>query len=149
MVSMKKNIAAADFVVVAATKRYFTEDVHKGLKSNGLSEMIHTEVGMAYISSKPIVVFVEEGVNVGNFIPNITQYIVLDGTQENLNSQLNLIISLLYNAVQQVQAERQKKAMRSLGNIIIGSLAVYGGAKLLSGNGSSEYEEDDDEYDDE
>jgi len=130
---MKKNIDKCDFVVVAATKRYQTKDTHNEDKeSNSLSEMIHNETGMAYMKSKPIVVFVEEGTNVGGFIRNITQYITLDKSQENLDSQTNLILSLLNDALQKVQAKRRSTAWKDLGSLLLKGLAAYGGLKLLN-----------------
>lgn len=139
---MKNNIDRCDFVVIAATKRYITKDAHSEKESNSLSEMIHTEAGMAYAKSKPIVVFVEEGTNVGNFIPNVTQYITLDKTQQNLDSQYNLIVALLNNALEKVQSHKRKNAWKEIGNFALTGLAIFGGLKLFEGN--SEYE--DDEY---
>lgn len=130
---MNDNIERCDFVVIAATKRYVTKDVHSKNESNSISEMIHTEAGIAFAKSKPIVVFVEEGTNVGNFIPNVTQYITLDKTQENLDSQYNLIISLLNNAIQKVEAVKRKKTWTDVGDFFIKGLAIYGGFKLLNG----------------
>ncbi len=138
-VLMEKNIDKCDFVVIAATKRYQTKDTHNSDKeSNSLSEMIHTETGMAYAKSKPIVVFVEEGTNVGSFIPNITQYITLDKTQENLNSQINLIKFLLNDALQKVESARRNQAWKDLGNLLLKGLAAYGGLKLLGGNSTDD-----------
>lgn len=128
---MKENIEKCDFVVMAATKRFFTKDAHSDKESTSLSEMVHTEAGMAYANSKPIVVFVEQGTNVGNFIPNVTQYITLDGTQENLDSQYILIESLMNNALQKVESKRRSESWKDLGKIAIGGLAFIGGLFLL------------------
>ncbi len=137
---MKKNIEESDFVVVVATKRYITKDNDSGKESNMLSEMIHTEAGIAFANSKPVVVFVEEGTNVGNFIPNITQYITLDGTQPNLDSQRNLIISLLNDAYQKSQEIKRKENWKGLGNFTLGILAVLGGLSLLENSYDDEYD---------
>ena len=144
VVLMKNNIDNCDFVVIAATKRYLTKDTHNNKESNSLSEMIHTEAGMAFAKSKPIVVFVEEGTNVGNFIPNVTQYITLDKTQENLDSQYNLIVALLNNALHKAQAIKRQKSWKELGSLALKGLAIFGGLKLLGG-GEDFGDEDEDE----
>lgn len=138
---MKRNIEQADFVVIVATKRYLTKDSSNGQISNMLSEMIHTEAGMAFAYSKPVVVFVQEGTNVGNFLPEITQYITLDGTQANLDSQANLIISLLNNAYQKSQEIKRQESWQALGRLVVGGLAIFGGLKLLDG-ATEDYEEE-------
>lgn len=128
---MKRAIKQADFVVIVATKRYLTQDAHNGKASNTLSEMIHTEAGMAFAQDKPVVVFVQEGTQVGNFLPSITQYIILNGTWENLYSQKHLIESLLTAALQKSQENKQRESQQELGKLIMGGLAFYGGLKLL------------------
>lgn len=133
---MKTNIEESDFVVIVATKRYITKDSSNGAKSNSLSEMIHTEAGMAFANSKPVVVFVQEGTNVGNFLPNITQYITLDGTQQSLDSQANLIMHLINSAYQKSEEIKRQSAWKGLGQLVIGGLAIFGGLALLDGNES-------------
>ena len=135
---MKKNIELSDFVVVAATKRYFTRDNHTGKESNTLSEMVHSEIGMAEALNKPIVVFVKKGTNVGSLIKNITQYIYLDGTQINFDSQKNMIFDLLNKAYLKSQETKKKESFNSLKNLLIDGLAVYGGLSFFSGG----YEDD-------
>jgi hypothetical protein len=137
---MKKNIEQSDFVVIAATKRYLTKDSISGKDSNSISEMIHTEAGMAFANSKPVVVFVKEGTNVGSFLPSITQYITLDGTQKNLDSQHNLILSLLNSAYQKSQEIKRQKSWQELGKLVMGGLAIYGGLKLLGDDSEEEFD---------
>ena len=96
--SMKKNIKDADIVVICATPRYTLKDIYNGNETNGLSEMIHVETGMALSTEKPIVAFVKEGTNVGSVIPNITQYVVLSGTKKDYKEKENIVSSLLNNA---------------------------------------------------
>ena len=76
---MKKNIPQADFVVICATPRYLQKDLHNDTITYGLPEMVHVETGMAFMADKPVVVFVKDGTDVGSFIPNITQYVTLNG----------------------------------------------------------------------
>jgi hypothetical protein len=128
---MKKNIPLADIVVICATKRYMQKDLKTGAVSYGLSEMVHFETGIAVANNKPVVVFVQEGTNVGNVLPNITQYITLNGHPDDLENKRNLIFSLLNSAYQFVQNAKSNKSINSLKKIAIGGLAIYGGFKLV------------------
>jgi hypothetical protein len=96
--SMKRNIPLADLVVIIATPRYSQRDLKTGNVTSGLSEMVHVETGMAFAMEKPVVLFVKEGTNVGTFLPNITQYIILNGQENDLIDKYALIYSLLNNA---------------------------------------------------
>lgn len=131
VVLMKKNIPLADFVVICATNRYLQKDLKTGDVSHGLSEMVHFETGMAVAHNKPVVVFVQDGANVGNVIPNITQYITLNGQQEDFVLKNELISSLLKSAYDFVQKMKSDKTLKTVGNIAVGGLAVFGGIKLL------------------
>lgn len=128
---MRQNIPEADIIVIAATGRYFQQDLHTGQSSSGLSEMLHVESGIAYAYNKPIIVFVEKGVTVGNFLPNITQYIVLDNTQENLSQQWALINTLFTNAINMAQQSKDAENTRQFQNLVTGSFAVLGVYKLI------------------
>ncbi len=92
---MKLNIPVSDFVVVVATPRYFEKDIRDYKSNFAISEMLHVESGMAYKADKPLIVFVQEGVNVGNFFPTVTQYITLNGQQSDLEEKWELIGFLL------------------------------------------------------
>lgn len=128
---MNKNIPLADFVVICATKRYLQKDLKTGAVSFGLSEMVHFETGMAVAHGKPVVVFVQEGTNVGNILPNITQYIVLNGQQEDFIAKKDLIFSLLNNAYLFVKEMKNDKSLKTVGKFLVGGLAVFGGIKLI------------------
>lgn len=138
---MRANILKADIVVVIATKRYLTTDNHFYDESNAISEMLHTEAGIAYALSKPVVVFVKEGTNVGNFLPSITQYISLDGSQSNLDTQNLLIKANLNSAIQKVEESRRKRKWDELGRIFVSGLAIYGGITIFN-NAQGEKEEE-------
>lgn len=142
---MQRNIQLANFIVIIATKRYVTKDVHSEKQSNSISEMIHTEVGMASISGKPIVVFVEKGANVGNFLPMVTQYITLEKSEESVLEQEPLIYSLLNNAYLMFKENQRKESNKELGKLILNGLALWGGLKLLSGSSNEEYYNEDNE----
>ncbi|PKP01184.1 MAG: hypothetical protein CVU11_16040 [Bacteroidetes bacterium HGW-Bacteroidetes-6] len=128
---MNKNIPLSDIVVICATKRYLQKDLKTGAVSYGLSEMVHFETGMAVAHGKPVVVFVQEGTDVGSVLPNITQYITLNGQHEDFEAKRKLIFSLLNNAYQFVRKANNNKTLRTVGNIAVGGLAIYGGIKLF------------------
>ncbi|WP_258101053.1 toll/interleukin-1 receptor domain-containing protein [Marinoscillum pacificum] len=139
---MRANIPKADFVVIVATPRYIQRDLKTGEQTYGLSEMVHVEAGMAYMAKKPVVVFVQEGTHVGNFLPNITQYITLNGKPESLQSNGFLIHSLLSNAYAIVQKIKQEAAGKVFFQTITTGLALYGGIKLIESLSNSSDEED-------
>lgn len=128
---MKKNIPLADIVVIVATPRYLQKDLKTGKISYGLSEMVHVETGMAYMAGKPVVAFVQEGTDVGNFLPNVTQYIILNGQQADLNSKWSLINSLIRNAYGIVRQIKDQEANKSFWGALTTGLAIIGGIKIF------------------
>lgn len=129
---MKNNIPFADFLVVAATPRYVQRDMANSSKSlYGLSEMVHVEAGMAFMSGKPVVVFVKEGTDVGSFLPKVTQYITLDGTNKNVREQWTQIGGLLANAVERVKNFKEAEDQKSFWRMVRNGLAIVGGIKVL------------------
>ena len=130
---MKKNIPTADLIVICATPRYFQKDLHNGKISYGLPEMVHVETGMAYMANKPVVVFVKQGTDVGSFIPNITQYITLNGDYEDFKVKKRQIFSLLNNAYRLVKDIENNKDLKRLGKIALWSFAIFGGYEFFQG----------------
>ena len=130
-VLMKKNIPLADFVVICATPRYLQKDLYTGKVFYGLSEMIHIETGIAYANDKPVVVLVQEGTNVGTFIPNITQYITLNGKSDDFLVKRQLIFDLLNTAYLIAKGLKDKKNLKTAGKVVVVGLAFYGTYKLL------------------
>ena len=128
--SMKKNIPQADLVVIVATPRYSQRDLKTGQITTGLSEMVHVETGMAYALDKPVVLFVKEGTNVGTFLPNITQYIILNGQKNDLIDKYALIYALLSNAYNLIKKKWDKQANVGFGQFLIGGLAIWGAYKI-------------------
>lgn len=128
---MKKNIPIADFIVICATPRYIQKDLQTGIISYGLPEMVHVETGMAFMADKPVIVFVQEGTNVGSFIPNITQYVTLNGEYEDFNNKKNQVFSLLNNVFNMIKNIKNNEQMKTLGKIALWSLAIYGGYILI------------------
>lgn len=130
---MKLNIPLADFLVVVATPRYVQRDMANSSKSIcGLSEMIQVEAGMAYMLGKPVVVFVQQGTAVGSFLPNVTQYITLDGTLRNVQEQWPQIAQLLANAVNQAKKAKETEDQKSFWRMVRNELAIFGGIKALN-----------------
>jgi len=100
-VTMTEEMNKADCLVVVATPRYKQEDVHNNvINNNALSEMIQVEAGMASMKGIPIIVFVQKGTHVGNFLSASTQYIEIDleNYKESVNAKLKLINSLFDRA---------------------------------------------------
>lgn len=128
---MKINIPLADFVVVVATPRYIQKDIKAENTKLAISEMLQAESAMAYMADKPLVVFVKEGTDVGNFIVTITQYITLNGKQTDLEEKWQLIGALLNNTYETVRLKRDQKDNKIFLNTIIRGLAFYGGFKFL------------------
>ncbi len=128
---MRQNIPLADILVVVASPRYFQKNLQTGKIYKGISEMLHVEAGMAYAYGKPIVAFVQEGTNLGNFLPNITQYIVLNGFQKDLDKNWPLINNLFTNAIQMANKAKQIKSLKGFRNILVGGLAFIGGATII------------------
>ncbi len=73
----------------------------------------------------------KEGTEVGNFLPNITQYITLNETDEDLKSKWRLITSLLRNAFNIVFEKRDKENEPSLWGFLKNGLAFVGGIFLV------------------
>ena len=129
--SMKDQMEKADMLVVAATSRYTQKDLHNSKEGKSISEMIHVESGMAFYGEKPIVVFVEKGTEIGNFLGNVTQYIVLDGTRKDLKEKSQLISSLLRNACQKVKQRKDKQFWNGAFQLGVGFLAFVGLASMF------------------
>jgi|GEM_PF-1795107 len=128
--TMRTNIPLADLVVIVATPRYQQTDLRTGRVTQGLSEMVHVETGMAFAMNKPVVVFVKEGTNVGTFLPNITQYITLNGHQNDLVDKYAKIYSLLNSAYLMIKKIKDQQASSGFGQFVWGALAVWGGFKI-------------------
>jgi len=128
---MKTNIPMSDMVVICATPRYFQVDLNTGQESYGLSEMVHVEAGMAIASNKPVVVIVQEGTNIGKVLPNITQYIELNGKKDDYDSKKPLIKSLLSNTKKRVININYEKSIKLIIRFVIAILAIYGAFKVF------------------
>jgi hypothetical protein len=61
-----ENIPKADCVIMAATPRYFQEDIYdRGVINKAISESVYAEGVIATILNKPLLIFRQEGVTIG------------------------------------------------------------------------------------
>lgn len=69
-----------------------------------MSEMLHTEVGMAVALGRPVLAFVLDGTDVGNFLPQAVQYISLKPSDNtDLQVKLPLIGNYCRSALAMIQ----------------------------------------------
>ncbi|RUT72932.1 hypothetical protein [Ancylomarina longa] len=124
--SMKKEIQACDILVVAAPPRYIQSEISdKANLTYAIPEMIQVESAMAHSFEKPVVAFVQDGVNIGNFIPNITQYFLVDAQTYKVKAsrQLKPFFKDLHKRVAVSIKEKDKEAF---GWLVLFSFAVVG-----------------------
>jgi hypothetical protein len=76
-------------------------------------------------------VFVQKGTHVGSFLPNVTQYIELDGTHQDLIQKWPLINQLFFHAKTLAVQARQKTKQKEFGNFLTFGLAALGFAKVV------------------
>ena len=139
---MRLNIPKADFVVIVATPRYIQQDLKTNEVSHGLAEMVHVETGMAFMAKKPVVVFVKEGTQLGGFLPNITEYVVLNGEKNDLKLKWPKITNLLNNTYKIIAQIKENENSKNLRNILTTGLATYGLVSILNSIFSENDEED-------
>jgi hypothetical protein len=155
---MRDNIKSADCIVLAATPRYLQQDINdkartgRGMleliQKKAMSEMLHTEVAMAVAMDRPVLAFVLEGTEVGNFLPQAVQYIVLKGDRSDFFAKWPLIKAYFANAAVMIEKRWSQESRAGLLKVAVGGLAAIGGAALLSWLGS-DADEEDAEYSDE
>jgi hypothetical protein len=155
---MKDNIKSADCIVLAATPRYLQQDINDKLRTGkAMSEQLHTEVGMAVAADRPVLAFVMEGTEVGNFLPQAVQYIVLKKDKSDFFDKWPLIQAYCHNARLMIEKRWAEDDRDGAIKWIVRGLAVFGGLALLGLAGSSSADEDDEgdeqavdeDYDDE
>jgi hypothetical protein len=145
---MKDSVRSADCVVLAATPRYLQQDISdKKRTGKAMSEMLHTEVGMAVASDRPVLAFVLEGTEVGNFLPQAVQYITLKQDGGDIFLKWRLINSYFSNARSMIQERWVREDRSQLFKFVVGGLAVLGGKALwdrFNENGDDDYEDAED-----
>lgn len=142
---MKDNVKSADCVVLAATPRYVQQDISdKKITGKAMSEMLHTEVGMAVASDRPVLAFVLEGTDVGSFLPQAVQYITLKQDGSDIFSKWHLISAYFNNALTMIRDRWAREDRGQVFKLVVGGLAILGGVVLWD-----KLTESDDEYPDE
>ena len=131
---MREMILQADCLVLAAVNRYSQTDVHDSSKTSfGMSEMMHTEVGLAHARGIPVLAFVLEGTGVGSFLPQFVQYIpIRPGDQVHLNKQFPLIHSYFENAKRMIAERWRKEQTEDLKKAAGWLLSTIGGFAIIS-----------------
>jgi hypothetical protein len=141
---MKDNIKSADCIVLAATPRYLQQDISDKLRTGrAMSEQLHTEVGMAVAADRPVLAFVLEGTDVGNFLPQAVQHIVLKQDQSDFFAKWPVIQAYCYNARLMIEKRWAEDDRNGAIKWIMRGLAVVGGLALLGLAGNSSDGEDD------
>jgi hypothetical protein len=126
---MRDGIKTADCIVLAATPRYLQQDVHDREKTGkGISELLHVEVGMAVMAERPILAFVQEGTNVGAFLPSAVQYIELwPRDRTDLEVKWSMIARYFENALVMIrdrwQREKKDDLVKAIG-IFLGGIGA-------------------------
>ncbi len=148
--TMRKQVAAHECVVVVATPRYQQMDTRGPDSFLGISEMLHVEAGMAYALDKPVLVFVQRGVDVRAFMAGVTQYIIMPESQEEVASAAPRIDAYMRNARAEMQQRREAKEFDNAKRFSLGALATVGFVGIMQSILSSRDCDDDydDEYDD-
>jgi len=130
---MRDGIKDADCVVLVATPRYIQEDVHERTKTGmGISELLHVEVGMAVASDHPVLAFVLQGTDVGAFLPQLVQYIILNPSdQEDVRAKWPLIANYFRSALLMIEQRWLSEERRGLGRAVGIVLGVIGAATVI------------------
>jgi hypothetical protein len=130
---MRDEIQSADCIVLAATPRYIQLDINdRNRTGRGISEMLHVEVGMAVATRRPILAFVLEGTDVGSFLPQTVQYIVLQPNDRvDLQTKWPLIANYFRSSfaiIQERWRQENRNDLLKLGGVI---LATIGAATII------------------
>lgn len=130
---MRDGIQSADCIVLAATPRYVQQDIQdKKTTKKGISEMLHTEVGMAVAMDRPVLAFVLEGTSVGSFLPQAVQYIELrPDDQEDLQTQWPLIANYFRSALAMIQERWRREKRDDLLKLVGTVLGIIGAATVI------------------
>lgn len=107
---MMENIPKADCVIMAATPRYFQEDIYdRGETKQAISELVYAEGIIATILCKPLLIFCQEDVNLGSLLPQRTQYITLKSSEDaHQQDKRELINSYFINTLEKIKENRSK-----------------------------------------
>ena len=130
---MMENIPKADCVIMAATPRYFQEDIYdRGEIRQAISEFVYAEGIIATILGKPLLIFCQENVNLGSLLPQRTQYITLKSREDaNQQDKRELIKSYFANTLEKIKENwgKQQSAAASVRRLPVP--ASFRGEKAL------------------
>jgi hypothetical protein len=130
---MREGIKAADCIIIAASPRYRQQDISERTKrKKGISEMIHTEAGLAIAYEKPVLVFASEGTDVGTLLPTVTQYFIIKrGDKAAFRRQYPLIQDYFINAYLMIQKRWQAEDRKQLVEALKTGLAIVGVGAII------------------
>jgi len=130
---MKENIKQADCVILIATPRYIQQDLRdKNVTGKSISEMLHVETGMAMMAGKPILAFVQDGTEVGSFLPSVVQYINLNpAKRDDMHEKWPLIANYFRSAFAMIESKWIGENKPDILSLIVAVLAVIGAATVL------------------
>ena len=130
---MRDGIQSADCIVLAATPRYIQQDIYDRKQTGrGISEMLHVEVGMAVATERPILAFVLEGTDVGSFLPQTVQYIILrPNDKADLQAKWPLIANYFRSALAIIQERWRRENRNDLLKCVGTILATIGAATII------------------
>ena len=130
---MREGIKAADCIIIAASPRYRQQDISERTKrKKGISEMIHTEAGLAIAYEKPVLVFASDGTDVGTLLPTVTQYFIIKrGDKAAFRRQYPLIQDYFINAYLMIQKRWQAEDRKQLAEALKTGLAIVGVGAII------------------
>ena len=130
---MREGIKAADCIIIAASPRYRQQDISERTKrKKGISEMIHTEAGLAIAYEKPVLVFASEGTDVGTLLPTVTQYFIIKrGDKAAFRRQYPLIQDYFINAYLMIQKRWQAEDQKRFVEALKTGLAIVGVGSII------------------
>ena len=86
------------------------------------SDWIHNEIGQAYILDKPIIAFVEDGVNIDGLLPRITTFVPFNRDQIKTKKNKNEIIKAITMLKQKIMENKTEENINRLNNETLPSL---------------------------
>lgn len=130
---MREGIKAADCIIIAASPQYRQQDISERTKrKKGISEMIHTEAGLAIAYEKPVLVFASDGTDVGTLLPTVTQYFIIKrGDKAAFRRQYPLIQDYFINAYLMIQKRWQAEDRKQLVEALKTGLAIVGVGAII------------------
>jgi len=130
--AVKEEIRRADALIAIATPRYM--DALTGLWRT--LEWLHGEVGTAFGIDKPLLILKDRKAFLGglpSYLANLKQTPTIEFDPYNLDELRTGLSTLMPGFREWIETKRTQEFFDALGKIIVGSLAVIGGIRILSG----------------